>query len=49
MRSLDEVEGDVTPKLPIQAHVTEAALLEELEPDGRWGERARFSLRSTKA
>jgi 2'-5' RNA ligase len=42
---LAEVEADVTPKLPIEAHVTEAVLLEELEPDwGRWGERARFRL-----
>ena len=30
---LAEVEADVTPKLPIEAHVTEAVLLEELEPD----------------
>ena len=44
---LAEVEADVTPKLPIEAHVTEAVLLEELEPDfERWGERARFALRS---
>src|SRR5688572_4489346 len=41
---LDEVEGHVTPKLPIRAHVTEAVVLGELEPDGRWGERARFPL-----
>jgi hypothetical protein len=41
---LDEVEADVTPKLPIEAHVTEALLLEELEPEGRWGERTRFLL-----
>ena len=41
-----EVDADVTPKLPIEAHVTEAVLLEELEPDGRWGERARFPLSS---
>jgi hypothetical protein len=45
---LAEVEADVTPELPIEAQVvTEAVLLEELEPDfGRWGERARFALRS---
>jgi 2'-5' RNA ligase len=42
---LAEVEADVTPQLPIEAHVAEAVLLEELEPDfGRWGERARFKL-----
>jgi 2'-5' RNA ligase len=41
---LAEVEADVTPKLPIEAHVTEAVLLEELEPDVRWAERARFPL-----
>jgi 2'-5' RNA ligase len=41
---LGEVEADVKPKLPIEAHVTEAVLLEELEPNwGRWGERARFA------
>ena len=44
---LAEVEADVMPKLPIEAHVTEAVLLEELEPNwGRWGERARFKLSS---
>lgn len=44
---LEEVEADVTPKLPIEAHVTEAFLLEELEQDwGRWGELARFPLGS---
>ena len=42
---LAEVEADVTPKLPVEAHVTDAVLLEELEADvGRWGERARFKL-----
>ena len=41
---LAEIEADVTPKLPIEAQVTEAVLLEELEPDVRWGERARFRL-----
>jgi 2'-5' RNA ligase len=42
---LAEVEADVTPNLPIEAHVTEAVLLEELDPHvGRWGERARFKL-----
>jgi 2'-5' RNA ligase len=39
-----EVEADVTPKLPIGAHVTEAVLLEELEPDVLWRERVRFPL-----
>lgn len=43
---LSEVEADVIPKLPIEAHVTEAVLLEELEPDVRWGERACFTLGS---
>jgi 2'-5' RNA ligase len=44
------VEADVTPKLPIEAHVAEALLLEEIEPDwGRWGERARFLLRQSEA
>ena len=43
---LAEVEADVVPQLPIEAHVTEAVLLEELEPDVRWSERARFPLRS---
>ncbi len=44
---LADVEADVTPKLPVEAHVTEAVLLEELEADfERWGERARFALRS---
>jgi 2'-5' RNA ligase len=42
---LAEVEADVSPHLPIAAHVDEAVLLEELEPGwGRWGERARFPL-----
>ena len=41
---LAEVEADVTPKLPIEAQVSEAVLLEELEPDVRWGKRARFKL-----
>ncbi len=41
---LAEIDADVTPKLPIEAQVTEAVLLEELEPDVRWGERARFPL-----
>jgi 2'-5' RNA ligase len=39
-----EVEADVTPQLPIEAYVVEAVLLEELDPDVRWGERARFKL-----
>ena len=43
---LGEVEADIAPKLPIEAHVIEAVLLEELEPDGRWGERASFPLKS---
>ena len=42
---LAEVEADVTPKLPIEAHVAEAVLLEELELDVRWAERDRFPLR----
>jgi 2'-5' RNA ligase len=44
---LAEVEADVMPKLPIEAPVTEAVLLEELEENGGcWGERARFPLKS---
>lgn len=43
---LEEVEASVTPHLPIEAYVTDAVLLEELEPDVRWGERARFPLTS---
>jgi 2'-5' RNA ligase len=43
---LAEVDADVMPRLPVGAHVAEAVLLEELEPDARWGERARFSLSS---
>jgi 2'-5' RNA ligase len=45
---LAEVEADVTPQLPIGAHVAEAVLLEELEPDVRWGERARFRLATSR-
>lgn len=41
---LAEVEADVTSHLPVVAHVREAMLLEELAPDERWGERARFAL-----
>ena len=41
---LAEVEADVLPYLPVHAHVAEAVLLEELEPDVRWAERARFTL-----
>lgn len=41
---LAEIEADVTPKLPIDAHVAEAVLLEELEPDVRWATRGRFPL-----
>lgn len=43
---LAEVEAAVTPRLPIDAHVVEAVLLEEREPDVRWDARARFPLRS---
>lgn len=45
---LDVVDADITPKLPFDADVTEAVLLVELEPESRWGERARFPLRSTQ-
>lgn len=42
---LDEVDADVSPKLPILARVHEAVLLEEVEPDwGRWIVRARLPL-----
>jgi 2'-5' RNA ligase len=41
---LAEVVADVTPHLPIEAPVTEAVLLEEVEPDVQWRERARFTL-----
>lgn len=41
---LDAVDADITPKLPFDAVVTEAVLLEELAPESRWRERARFSL-----
>jgi 2'-5' RNA ligase len=41
---LAEIDADVTPKLPIEAQVTEAVLLEEVEPDVRWRKRARFPL-----
>ena len=41
---LAEVEADVTPKLPVDALVKEAVLLEELEPDVRWEVRAHFPL-----
>ena len=43
---LDDVEADVAPKLPVDAVVTEAVLLEELERDVRWGVRARFPFSS---
>src|SRR5207344_2418270 len=33
---LDAVDADITPKLPFDAVVTEAALLEELAPESRW-------------
>jgi hypothetical protein len=42
---LDEVEADVARHLPLDVHVGEAVLLEELEPDVRWAGRARFPLR----
>jgi 2'-5' RNA ligase len=45
---LAEVQADVASKLPFDAGVTEAVLLEELEPDVRWAERARFPLRSER-
>ena len=39
------VEADVMPKLPVDARVTEAVLLEEVDPStGRWAERARIPL-----
>ena len=41
-----EVEADVTPQLPVEARVTHAVLLEEIELDRRWSERARFPLSS---
>lgn len=42
---LDEVDADVSPKLPIVARVQEAVLLEEVEPDwGRWVVRSRLPL-----
>lgn len=44
---LAEVEADVTPQLPVVANVAEAVLLEELAPDERWAERARFPLAPT--
>lgn len=43
---LAEVEADVTPHLPVDVHVYEAVLLEELEADGRWGDRAHFPLQA---
>jgi 2'-5' RNA ligase len=43
---LAKVVADVSTQLPIEANVTEAVLLEELEPDVRWAERTRFPLRS---
>jgi 2'-5' RNA ligase len=42
---LDEIEADVGPHLPVSVHIIEAVLLEELVPDERWRERARFPLR----
>lgn len=41
---LDEVEADVARHLPLDVHVTEAVLLEELERDVHWAERSRFQL-----
>jgi 2'-5' RNA ligase len=43
---LAEVEADIAPKLPVAVVVTEAVLLEELEPDVRWRARARFPFSS---
>lgn len=43
---LTGVEADVASKLPFDGRVTEAVLLEELEPNVRWAERARFPLRA---
>jgi 2'-5' RNA ligase len=40
-----ETHIDVSLELPIAAHAGEVLLLEEVEPDGRWRERARFPLR----
>ncbi len=39
---LSEVEADVSAKLPVSAIVSEAVLLEEVEPDRLWRTRARF-------
>jgi 2'-5' RNA ligase len=44
---LSEVEADVSAKLPVSAIVSEAVLLEEVEPDRLWRTRARFPLSST--
>jgi 2'-5' RNA ligase len=47
---LAEVGAEVTPRLPIEARVAEALLLQEIEPNwGRWDERARFLLRQSAA
>lgn len=46
---LAEVEADVAPKLPISAGVSEAALLEEVEPDRLWRTRARFALGGSRS
>jgi 2'-5' RNA ligase len=46
---LDLVDADIAPKLPIDAVVTEAVLLVELEPERAWGKRAGFPLSSTRA
>jgi 2'-5' RNA ligase len=47
---LADVEADVTPRLPIETSVTEALLLEEIESNwARWGTRARFPFRRTRA
>jgi 2'-5' RNA ligase len=41
-----EVEADVRPHLPFETRVEEAVLLEEIEPERRWIERARFPVSS---
>lgn len=45
---LAEVEADIVPHLPVELRVTEAVLLEELEPDRLWAERARFPFTATR-
>jgi 2'-5' RNA ligase len=41
---LAEVEADVRPNLPVDCRVTNTVLLEEVKPNLRWRERARFPL-----